>query len=254
MGLFSRKNDDAEDSNRSALFGGRKKKDTPAAHNPYAAPPANDPYAQPPPAYSNGSSSSSYRQEKSPAVTGPNGSYGQHNTTNGHQNGYGANGGSNGTHSGYGNNHYGASPAPASRPGGYGGLGRSTSQDTMSTDVGRNELFGNAAQRQQAAKPQESGAYGQSGAYGDSSQNGGYGQAPGGYGAYGDRQLTAEEQEEEDINGTKDQIKFMKRQDVAATRNILRLAEQAKESGRDTYSRLVTQGEQMHKYVDSDLI
>jgi hypothetical protein len=124
----------------------------------------------------------------------------------------------------------------------------------MSTDVGRNELFGNAAQRQQAAKPQESGAYGQSGAYGDSSQNGGYGQAPGGYGAYGDRQLTAEEQEEEDINGTKDQIKFMKRQDVAATRNILRLAEQAKESGRDTYSRLVTQGEQMHKYVDSDLI
>jgi hypothetical protein len=100
----------------------------------------------------------------------------------------------------------------------------------MSTEAGRNELFGNAAQRQQA-QPQQSGAYGASGAYGDS-PSAGYGasgtsdQPPGAYGAYGDRELTAEEQEEEDINATKSEIKFIKQQDVSSTRNALRLAQQ----------------------------
>jgi hypothetical protein len=100
----------------------------------------------------------------------------------------------------------------------------------MTTEAGRNELFGNAAQRQQA-QPQQSGAYGASGAYGDS-PSAGYGasgtsdQPPGAYGAYGDRELTAEEQEEEDINATKSEIKFIKQQDVSSTRNALRLAQQ----------------------------
>jgi hypothetical protein len=247
MGFLSKKKDDGEDGNRSALFGGRKKKDSPAAQNPYAAPPANDPYAQAPPAYSGGNDS--YRQEKSPSVTGPGQSYGQR------PGGYGAQGGSYGAQSGYGSDRYGGAPAPAQRAGGYGGLGRTTSQDTMSTDAGRNELFGNAPQRQQAPQPQQSGAYGgQSGAYGDSSQSGGYGsggpgQGSGGYGAYGDRELTAEEQEEEDISATKNEIKFMKQQDVSSTRNALRLAQQAEETGRDTLARLGAQGERIHKYV-----
>jgi len=241
MGFLSKKKekDEGDDTNRSALFGGRKKKDSPAAQNPYAAPPANDPYAQPPPAYSGGSNDA-YRQEKTPSATGPGQSQGQR------PGGYGAQGGSYGSQSGYGNDRYGgSSAAPPQRAGGYGGLGRTTSQDTMTTDAGRNELFGNAAKRQQPA-PQQAPP---SGAYGESSQSGGYGQAPGGYGAYEDRQLTAEEQEEEDIGATKNEIKFMKQQDVSSTRNALRLAQQAEETGRDTLARLGAQGERIHKYV-----
>lgn len=197
MGLFGKKKDkgaEAEDSNRSALFGNRKGKESPAAQNPYAAPPANDPYAQPPPSYSSGGQDNSFRQEKTPAVTGPGQSYGQPSG------GYGAQGGSYGAQSGYGNDRYGGG-APQ-RPGGYGGLGRTASDDTMTTDAGRNELFGNAAQRQQPQPQQQPGGYGQSGTYGDSQSGGygggagGYGSAPGGYGTYEDRQLTAEEQEE----------------------------------------------------------
>jgi hypothetical protein len=206
MGLFSKKKDkaaDGEDASRSALFGSRKGRDSPAAQNPYAAPAANsDPYAQPPPSYSSaGGQDDPYRQDKTPSVTGSGQNYGQR------PGGYGAQGGSYGSQSGYGNDRFGAAggAAPPQRPGGYGGLGRSASGDTMSTEAGRNELFGNAPQRQQApAPPQQPGGYGQSGAYGDSSQSGGYGAAapggygstPGGYGAYEDRQLTAEEQEE----------------------------------------------------------
>ena len=248
MGFLSKKKDDTEDSNRSALFGSRKKdKESAAGHNPYAAPSAKDPYAQPPPAYSGGHDS--YRQEKSPAVTGPGQGYGQHGR------GYGNQGGGSGGQSGYGNDRY-SGGQQARGPGGYGGLGRADSNDTMSTDAGRNELFGNAAQRQQAPQQQQSGRYGQSGAYGDNNQSGaygassgGYGQAPGGYGAYGDRELTAEEQEEEDVNATKNEIKFMKQQDVSSTRNALRLAQQAEETGRDTLARLGAQGERIHKYV-----
>lgn len=240
MGFLSKKKDEGEDGNRSALFGSRKKdKGSPAAQNPYAAPPANDPYAQPPPSYSSGGKTNSYREEKTPAVTGPGQSYGQR------PGGFGAQGGSYGGQSGYGNDRYGGG-APAQRPGGYGGLGRTTSNDTMSTEAGRNELFGNAAQRQQPQQPQRPGGYGESGAYGDDSQSGGYGAAPGGYGAYGDRELTAEEQEEEDISATKNEIKFMKQQDVSSTRNALRLAQQAEETGRDTLARLGAQGERIH--------
>ncbi|KNG44589.1 protein transport protein sec9 [Stemphylium lycopersici] len=246
MGLFSKKNKGAEadDSNRSALFGSRKGKESPAAQNPYAAPPANDPYAQPPPSYSSPGQDTSFRQDKTPAVTGPGQSYGQR------PGGYGAQGGSYGAQSGYGNDRYGGG-APQ-RPGGYGGLGRTTSDDTMTTEAGRNELFGNAAQRQQAQPQQQSGGYGQSGAYGDSQGGygggapGGYGSTPGGYGTYEDRQLTAEEQEEEDINATKQEIKFIKQQDVSSTRNALRLAEQAMETGRGTLSTMAAQGERIH--------
>jgi hypothetical protein len=212
MGLFGKKKDkvaDGEDSSRSALFGSRKGKDSPAAQNPYAAPAADsDPYAQPPPSYSSagGQAAAPYGQDKTPSVTGPGQSYGQR------PGGFGAQGGSYGAQSGYGNDRFGGAGAnaPPQRPGGYGGLGRTASNDTMGTEAGRNELFGNAPQRQQAqppAQPQQPGGYGQSGAYGDSSQSGGYGAgasgtsggygaAPGGYGAYEDRQLTAEEQEE----------------------------------------------------------
>ncbi|CBX95679.1 hypothetical protein IAQ61_004510 [Plenodomus lingam] len=257
MGFLSKKKDEGDDSNRSALFGGRKKEKSGGApaQNPYAAPVAQDAYAQPPPAYSSPSGQDRYRQEKSPAVTAPGQNYGQRPTPSAAPSGYSVQGGSYAAQPGYGNDRYGgggAAAAPSRGPGGYGGLGRTASNDTMSTDMGRNELFGNAAQRQQA-KPSQPAGSGQSGAYGDS-QSGGYGatsggynaDTPGGYGAYGDRELTAEEQEEEDITATKNEIKFMKQQDVSSTRNALRLAQQAEETGRDTLARLGAQGERIH--------
>ncbi|KAF1949081.1 hypothetical protein CC80DRAFT_497763 [Byssothecium circinans] len=236
MGLFKKKGGDAEadDSNRKALFGSRKEKSSPAPSNPYAAPPANDPYgannAAPPP-YQGGNGS--FRDNKTPAVGG------------GRTGGYGAQGGSYGAQGGYGGDRYGSGGGAPARQGGYGGLG------DPNDDSSREQLFGNArdrVQRQPQQAPQ-SGAYG--GAPGGApggEQSGAYG-APGGYGggpAYADRELTAEEQEEEDISATKSEIKFMKQSDVSSTRNALRLAQQAEETGRDTLARLGAQGERIH--------
>jgi hypothetical protein len=68
----------------------------------------------------------------------------------------------------------------------------------------------------------------------------------GNYEAYDQRQLTAEEQEEEDIQGTKQEIRFIKQQDVSSTRNALRLAAQAEETAQQTLERLGAQGESIH--------
>ncbi|KAL5404369.1 hypothetical protein PMIN03_009226 [Paraphaeosphaeria minitans] len=227
MGLFKKKNKEAD-----------------AGANPYAAPVKNDPYeGAPPPAYQGGNDS--FRQEKTPAVTGQGAQFGGR----GYQStgSYGASGG-------YGGNQYGggADQGASRRTGGYGGLG--TSDPNLDED--RSALFGGAAQRQQKAPqqqqpPQQDGGYGQAGdsSYGPSGVSGGGYGAPGGYGsgpAYDDRQLTAEEQEEEDVMATKNEIKFMKQQDVSSTRNALRLAQQAEETGRDTLARLGAQGERIH--------
>jgi protein transport protein SEC9 len=108
----------------------------------------------------------------------------------------------------------------------------------METDTGRQALFGDAReraeQRQQAGAPSYEYNAGQDGSEARS------------YGAYGDRQLTAEEEEEEDITATKQEIKFMKQQDVASTRNALQMAAAAEESGRSTLARLGDQGERIH--------
>jgi hypothetical protein len=207
MGLFSKKKKDkatdGEDASRSSSFGSRIGKESPAGQNPYAAPAANsDPYAQPPPSYSStGGQDTAYRQDKTPSVTGAGHPFGQR------PGGYGAQGGSYGAQSGYGSDRFGnaGASAPPQRPGGYGGLGRNTSNDTMSTAVVRDELFGNTNQRQQAQPPQrQPGDYGQSAAYGGGSASGAYGAAPRGgggatdrgFGSYEDRQLTEEEQAE----------------------------------------------------------
>jgi hypothetical protein len=103
-------------------------------------------------------------------------------------------------------------------------------------------LFGGAKERyaQKAALPPCNGQPG-----------GGYeaesGAASSGFGAYGEqRELTAEEQEDEDIQATKQQIRFMKQEDVSSTRNALRIAQQAEETGRATLARLGAQGERIH--------
>ena len=157
--------------------------------------------------------------------------------------------GSYGQGSGYGGDAYGNAPPPQySRKGGYGGMGRNDSQDTLTTDAGRSALFGDAPQRA-AQQPADGQPYG--GAGGDSSytNSGGYGAEglPGGYGAPApDRELTAEEQEEEDIAATKQEIRFIKQKDVSNTRNARRIAEESEQIGRETLARLGAQGERIH--------
>jgi len=73
-----------------------------------------------------------------------------------------------------------------------------------------------------------------------------YGEDGTGYGAYADRQLTAEEEEEEDVTAMKQQMRQMKQEDVSSTRNALRMAAQAEASGQDTLQRLGAQGERIH--------
>lgn len=150
------------------------------------------------------------------------------------QNGYGGNKG--------GENPYAAisqtSGTARYGAGGYGGLGRTNSSETTTTDMNRDALFGEA--RERAQERQQTGAppyeYNAGQPEGEARN----------YGAYGDRQLTAEEEEEEDITATKQEIKFMKHQDVASTRNALQMAAAAEESGRNTLARLGDQGERIH--------
>ncbi|KAI5852516.1 plasma membrane snare protein-like protein [Morchella snyderi] len=228
MGLFSKKSKDTttDDANRAALFGGRKA--SPASSTAASTNSGSqNPYGAPSPAPSSSSS----------------GGYG----------GYGA-------------------PPPQQQqqqqqPGGYGGYGRSDSSSTA--DSKRDQLFGGAQQRNHQQQqqpppygsvpangpsPNEKGAYGGSGGYGTSasgsgSGSGGYGSSTYGQTTGGDsynRQLTAEEEEEEDVNAVKQQIRFTKQESVASTRNALRVAAQAEETGRNTLGRLGAQGERLH--------
>lgn len=150
----------------------------------------------------------------------------------GSTNGYGANRYDTG-------NGYGGATASSRGPGGYGGLGRADSDDTVAHN--REALFGDARTRQ-AKKETIPPANGQLGG----GYEAGSGSSEPSYGAYGDRQLTAEEEEEEDVQATKQQIRFMKQEDVSSTRNALRIAAQAEETGRSTLARLGAQGERIH--------
>ncbi|KAB8611419.1 hypothetical protein FH972_025924 [Carpinus fangiana] len=272
MGKKDKGSDDVvDDSNRSRLFGKSKNKGPAmASDNPYAqAPiPQADPYARagpipsvssyapstvsyasssaskPPPSYTSGYSGmtdDSVRRDKSPV---PLGGYG-----GAPRSGYGPGAGG---MSGYGQDQYSRASessgglAPPQRAGGYGGLGRSNSRETMQTDAGRDQLFGDA--RERAQKKQDHTLPLGEGQYGNTEEPSNYGAGDPGdmYNRYQDRQLTAEEEEEEDVAATKEQIRFIKQQDVASTRNALRIAQQAEETGRATLQRLGEQGERIH--------
>ena len=277
---FGKKGDGNEESTRSALFSKSSKNSSPApaASNPYAQPPpVADPYTQDNNKYANmgsvgPSGSSPYQQARQqyglpsgpgagrgglPSGPGASrGGLGAPATSTADRNqapnggGYGAE--KYGSGGGYGANRYdpppsyGAAADNSSKygPGGYGGLGRTNSTDTATTEDDRNALFGGAKDRyaQRAAMPPSNGRPG--GGYGAESGTSG---AEGGYGTYGEeRQLTAEEEEEEDVTATKQQIRFMKQEDVSSTRNALRIAAQAEETGRATLARLGAQGERIH--------
>ncbi|KAG9773376.1 hypothetical protein KCU88_g5797, partial [Aureobasidium melanogenum] len=282
MGKFSfKKGDNDDDSSRLALFGSRSKSKSPApSSNPYAqaaVPP--DPYTKakmnagivppqgqaplaattqqggyrpgPPPqggfsglpgpgqqrpsygrdnSYGGGPPNNPPADNKSGPPQGGYGGGGYSAEKFGNQNGYGA--------GGSGGNPYASTQQTSgtSRQGGYGGLGANNLYDN---DPNRDQLFGGARERVEQKQPQTTGPPD----YQYDAANGGGDRS---YGAYGDRQLTAEEEEEEDIQATKQEIRFMKQQDVASTRNALRVAAQAEEMGRNTLARLGAQGERMH--------
>ncbi|KAL9125320.1 MAG: hypothetical protein Q9217_005466 [Psora testacea] len=250
--IFGKKGEDGdEDNKRSALFGGRSKNSkspNPQTQNPYAnLPSQSDAYTQakaragvpgyaqkgsnptPPPRYTGGNNG--YPDEKKVA-------------------GYGAD--KYGTQSGYGGDRYGSGIGSASYTGssrsgvgGYGGLGPAPGQAASGPDDSRDALFGGAKERVEKQQAQQMG-YGQPPPYEESGQ-GGYGGSSGpSYEAYGDRQLTAEEEEEEDLLATKQQMRFIKQEDVSSTRNALRLAAQAEEQGMNTLARVGAQGERIH--------
>ncbi|KAK2855706.1 hypothetical protein FQN49_004923 [Arthroderma sp. PD_2] len=238
---FGKRNDDGgDDSNRSALFGSRSKNKSPApSNNPYAQPPpSTDPYSQPgsrPQAYGGMSQQGSHQNK--PAYGAPEKGYNSSNS------GFAPN--KQGNQGSYGQDRYGG--GPAANTGGYGGLGRADPNDPSMNDGNRDALFGNASSRYQERQPGSAPPPYQT--YGG--QQPGGNAAPGGpsgpsYGTYQDRQLTAEEEEEEDVQAIKQDIRFMKQQDVSSTRNALRLAAEAEESGRATLARLGAQGERIH--------
>jgi len=270
---FSKKGEEGDDSSRSALFGSRSSKNaSPAASNPYAQPAvAADPYAQDTNKYANMGppGASPYQQARSQygAPGGGRGLPGGPGANRGgpspgppavnrqppNGGGYGAE--KYGSGGGYGANRYDAAPSYGAGadtgskygPGGYGGLGRTNSNETTNTEDNRDALFGGAKDRyaQKATAPPTTGRPGAG--YGADSATSGASGAEGSYGAYGEeRQLTAEEEEEEDVQATKQQIRFMKQEDVSSTRNALRIAAQAEETGRATLARLGAQGERIH--------
>lgn len=221
MGFFGKKSskDAPEDTNRNALFGNRNATSPAPSQAPSIAPSTSSGYSSAAPSYSS-----------QPSVAGAN-PYAAPRSNNA----YGAapSGGSGG-YGGYGT-------APNAPSGGYGGYGNPGLNRNDSADSGRDQLFGGASQRQQPSQQPSQGGYGQSsGGYGQQ----GPGQQSSGYGQ--DRHLTAEEEEEEDVEAVKQQIRFTKQESVSSTRNALRVAAQAEETGRNTLTRLGAQGERLH--------
>ncbi|PYI34299.1 hypothetical protein BP00DRAFT_390756 [Aspergillus indologenus CBS 114.80] len=239
---FKKSGDEDDSSNRLALFGSRSKSKSPAPPaNPYAKPIPTDPYTKakiqagvaPLPAG---------EQPAAPAPSGPasipgDNKQGYAPNRYGNQGGYGSDRFGGSTNSG-------ASPA-ASRygPGGYGGLGSTDPNDAAAADANRDALFGGARERAEQQQPQAGGPpppYSEGGAaYGGGSND--YNTS-----TYQERHLTAEEEEEEEIQTIKQDIRFIKQGDVASTRNALRIAAQAEETGRETLARLGAQGERIH--------
>ena len=276
---LGKKGDGNDESGRSGLFSRSKSKSPMPAANPYAQLPdgvsAADPYQQ---AKFNAGVGGYNKAPNSPSINGlapgpkedssvlSRGGYGDGSSfastdskSAGNASQYGGGYGSDryGTQSGYGADRYGGqSPAEerGSRygPGGYGDLGGASTPNATTADTNREALFGGTIEHSEGQQQPN----GLPPPYGvDSSQgrgSGGYGETTGdrggnsSYEAYGDRQLTAEEEEEEDVQAAKQEIRFLKQSDVSSTRNALRAAAMAEETGRGTLARLGAQGERIH--------
>jgi len=196
----------------------------------------------PPPSYSG---PGQYSRDKSPV---PPGGYGGGAPRPQNGGGYGQSGYGQGA--GYGENPYGNGSGPSAARGGagYGGLGRSNSQETMGTDAGRNALFGDAPKRvaqqqQQQEPPQEPSqdtSYGNSGGF----SSGGFDstEMPGGYGPA----MSAQDEEDQDVQATKQQIKQFNNESRDATRRMMAMAASMDETQANTLQTLGQQGERLY--------
>lgn len=101
-------------------------------------------------------------------------------------------------------------------------------------DQSRDALFNGRRPGAANQLPPPSNAYGQPAG---GSQGAGYGQ---------ERKLTAEEEEDEDVEGVKQQIRFTKNKSVESSRNALQVAAQAEETARGTLTKLALQGEMLY--------
>lgn len=204
--LFGKKGDADEDSQRSALFGSRKKDSKASSsqsQNPYAnLPTQSDAYNA---AKAKAGVPGYAQRGSSPAPPSKQGGYpdekragygtGMDNKAAKSGAGYGAD--PYRAQTGYGgDDRYGSKngayqpDAGRSRAGGYGGLGTAPEED-------RDNLFGGAKDRAQKQSQQQTGS-GAPPPYDEmrEGENGYGGPSAPDYGAYGDRQLTAEEEEE----------------------------------------------------------
>ncbi|KUM61897.1 hypothetical protein ACN42_g5201 [Penicillium freii] len=250
MGLF-KKSDGDEDSSRRALFGSRKKDKSPSTTpNPYAQPIPVDPYTK-----AKIGAGVAPLPADHPAANGGRSSQSPHSIPS--DNKYSAN--KYGNQGGYGSDRFGGSGAGAGSPasgsrygnGGYGGLGGGDPNDPAAADSARNELFGGANKNKNRSPDNSAGSpppysEGQNGQNGQGQNNYGGGSNEYSMATFQDRQLTAEEEEEEEVQATKNEMRFVKQGDVASTRNALRAAAQAEETGRATLARLGAQGESVH--------
>lgn len=243
FGFKKSKDGESDDANRRALFGSRSRDKSPNPQaqnqnsNPYAQPIPVDPYTRAKANAGVGPLPQGYGDVKHPDGPGPG-------PVDNMQGGYAPN--RYGNQGGYGGDRYGGSqtsggPPGGSRygPGGYGGLGGHDPNDPSQED--RDALFGGArdrAQNQAAGGPPPPYSNGADGGYGAAAAA-----DPGTSAVYQERQLTAEEEEEEEVNAVKQEMRFIKQGDVASTRNALRVAAQAEDTGRNTLARLGAQSE-----------
>ena len=261
---FSKKGDDGDDANRSALFSRKKDSPAPQSDNPYAKQAANDPYADnkssnmtayqkarsdlgnspsqvPPPPYSNDTQygGNQYGSSQPPA----NDKYGRAPTQGYGNDKYGSGGGygSNRYDSNPGQDRYGTQTSGTRGPGGYGGFGRGDEPDDN-----RDALLSGAQQRYDHKQ--------QSYSAGDSAPTAASGESTGGYGGYGEeRELTQEEQEDAEYQAILAEKRQLQQESASSVNRSVQMARQANEVGRATLARLGAQGERLHnteKHLD----
>ncbi|KAI6779114.1 Protein transport protein-like protein [Emericellopsis cladophorae] len=272
MGKFSfgsKKGGDEDDGGRSSLFSRKKSSPAPQSDNPYARQPSQaDPYADPAkmtayqkaragldrpagPQGGNGSydggpsgaprpqAQNAYSSSSSSPGPKSGGGYGAPPP----QQGYGSD--RYGSGGGYGGNRYEApsqnqynAPAAGARgPGGYGGLGSVSNEEP---DSNRDALFSGAQERAQRLPPQ---AHDPPPTYSQA------GDAPAGgdYGGYGEqRELTAEEQEEQEYQAILAEKRKVQQESAGSVNRSLLVAQQATEVGQATLARLGAQGERLY--------
>jgi hypothetical protein len=116
----------------------------------------------------------------------------------------------------------------------------------VTDDRVRNELFGSAYQKQQTQQTS-----GISGASGASGRAGDYGS--GGYSGYEDRERTDEEIQEQEVTGAKQEIRFVKEQTVTSLDQSIAQGEMALYHARNAMENMARQGESL-KRTQNNLI